>query len=111
MKLFVFDPRKIGYDTFYVMSETIENAIKSLEKLPDGGAYLKFKEEYKFWIFDLYKPSNIFSGFYRTLQYIFAKSIDLFYLSFKKYPSLAISPSLLFSFKKKYNNKNTKFIK
>jgi hypothetical protein len=46
MKLFEFVPNETGYDSFFVMSETVENAIESLKKLPDGGAYMKFKEKY-----------------------------------------------------------------
>jgi len=61
---------------------------------------LVFKNEYKIQVLN-FKRKNILKQLFRYLLYIFAYIIDKTYLSLKNYPSLAISPSLLFSFRKK----------
>lgn len=67
---------------------------------------LKFKKEYKDRVFNN-KKRNYLKKVFRCLLFIFAYVIDTFYLKPKKYPSLAISPSLVFSFRKNiYKNKN-----
>lgn len=64
---------------------------------------LKIKKEYKSQIFNN-KKRSIFKNAIRYLLFIFAYTIDIFYLRPKKYPSLAISPSLIFSFRKKLSS-------
>jgi 2-polyprenyl-3-methyl-5-hydroxy-6-metoxy-1,4-benzoquinol methylase len=61
---------------------------------------LAFKNEYKRQIFNDIKRSPL-KSLVRYFLYFFAIIVDSFYLKPKKYPSLAISPSLIFSFKKK----------
>jgi 2-polyprenyl-3-methyl-5-hydroxy-6-metoxy-1,4-benzoquinol methylase len=61
---------------------------------------LKFKKDYKYQIFNN-KKRNIFKKTFRYLLFIFAFTVDIFYLRPKKYPGLAISPTLIFSFRKK----------
>lgn len=64
---------------------------------------LKIKKEYKSQIFND-KKRNVAKSAIRYLLFIFAYTIDIFYLKPKKYPSLAISPSLIFSFRKKISS-------
>ncbi|MCX6165962.1 MAG: methyltransferase domain-containing protein [Ignavibacteriae bacterium] len=61
---------------------------------------LKFKKEYKYQIINDRKR-NVIKSAIRYLLFVFAYTIDIFYLRLKKYPSLAISPGLIFSFRKK----------
>lgn len=61
---------------------------------------LKIKKEYGSQIFNDRKRS-LLKLFIRYILYCFAVFIDSFYLRPKKYPSLAISPSLIFSFRRK----------
>jgi len=61
---------------------------------------MKFKKEYKQQIFKS-ESRNFLSAVKKRVLYIFALFIDLIYLKLKKYPGLAISPNLVFSFRKK----------
>jgi 2-polyprenyl-3-methyl-5-hydroxy-6-metoxy-1,4-benzoquinol methylase len=66
---------------------------------------MKFKKEYKAQILND-KKRNFLKIIYRYLLFFFAYIIDLFYLKPKKFPSLAISPSLVFSFRKNISFNN-----
>ena len=61
---------------------------------------LKFKEDYKYYIYNLYPTNNIIKKTYRNILFFYAKLIDIFYLGIKKYPSCAIAQSLMCSFRK-----------
>jgi SAM-dependent methyltransferase len=60
---------------------------------------MKFKREYKYQIYQN-KSRGLLSTLKKRILYTFAFFVDLFYLKLKNYPSLAISPSLIFSFRK-----------
>ncbi len=60
---------------------------------------MRFKREYKAQIFND-KKRNILKKVFRYFLFVFAFVVDIIYLKPKKYPSLAISPSLMFSFRK-----------
>lgn len=66
---------------------------------------MMFKREYKKQIFND-KKRNIFKKVFRYFLSIFAFIVDFVYLKPKKYPSLAISPTLIFSFRKIFHKNN-----
>jgi|WetSurMetagenome_2_1015567.scaffolds.fasta_scaffold23099_2 2-polyprenyl-3-methyl-5-hydroxy-6-metoxy-1,4-benzoquinol methylase len=66
---------------------------------------IKFKNEYKDQIFNFQKR-NLLKKLKRYLLFIFAYSVDVLYLRPNKFPSLAISPVLVFSFRKKIDSSN-----
>lgn len=59
MKLFEFTPNETGYDSFYVMSETEDEALKSLCKLEDFDMtfWNKYKHKYRIKTFDVNEPT------------------------------------------------------
>jgi ubiquinone/menaquinone biosynthesis C-methylase UbiE len=61
---------------------------------------LKIKREYRLQIFNNINR-KFFKKIVRYFLYAFAFLIDVLYLKYKRYPSLAISPVLIFSFKRK----------
>lgn len=73
------------------------------EKEWDNENDMKFKREYKKQIFND-KKRNVLQKTKRLLLFMFAYFVDIFYLKPKKYPSLAIAPALVFSFKKKISS-------
>lgn len=50
LKLFEFEPNSTGFDTFYIMSDTLENAIENLCKLENFTKEFYSKYQYMYTI-------------------------------------------------------------
>lgn len=65
MKLFEFIPNEIGYPSFFVMSEDIEQAIKKVKEFSKNEKYHSFydynKNEYKYKIISYNKDEVVWS--------------------------------------------------
>ena len=61
MKLFVFTPNETGFYSFYVMSETEEEALKSLNKLKefDMADWDNYSHIYTIKFYDVNEPTCI----------------------------------------------------
>jgi hypothetical protein len=59
MNLFEFTPNETGYDSFFVMSDTLENALTALCKLEnfDMSFWAKYKHKYTVNIYGANDPT------------------------------------------------------
>ena len=61
MKLYEFTPNETGFNSFYVMSESVEEAIESLKTLTEQYSspeqYFDYKHKYKIKEHNINKPT------------------------------------------------------